>query len=151
MPEKIIKKSAKSKKIAPKKSTTKSKPANKKSIKKFATQPTTPKSTRPLPVPKELRVEPYWQELNKVIDPEINLGVVDLGLIYDIQLKNGKCTITMSLTTPACPYGPTLLKNIEDRMRLYKDVKSVKINIVWDPVWNQDFIDQDIRDLMLGF
>lgn len=151
MPKKIIKKPAKSKKIAQKKATkiqkksaTSIKPAQKKTITKSAT-------TRPLPVPKELRVEPYWQELNKVIDPEINLGVVDLGLIYDIQLKNGKCTITMSLTTPACPYGPTLLKNIEDRMRLYKDVKSVKINIVWDPVWNQDFIDQDIRDLMLGF
>lgn len=143
MPKKIIKKPANNKKIAQKKAT--------KIQKKSATKVTTPKSTRPLPVPKELRVEPYWQELNKVIDPEINLGVVDLGLIYDIQLKNGKCTITMSLTTPACPYGPTLLKNIEDRMRLYKDVESVKINIVWDPVWNQDFIDQDIRDLMLGF
>lgn len=109
------------------------------------------KSSRPFPVPHELRIEPYWQELNKVIDPEINLGVVDLGLIYDVQIKNGKATITMSLTTPACPYGPTLLKQIEDRMRLYHDVKSVKINIVWDPVWNQEFIDQDIRDLMLGF
>lgn len=121
-------------------------------IKKSSKLPT-PKSpkTRQFPVHRELRVEPYWQELNKVIDPEINLGVVDLGLIYDIEIKNGKCKITMSLTTPACPYAPTLLKQIEDRMRLYKDVKSVKINIVWDPVWSQDFIDQDIRDLMLGF
>lgn len=128
----------------------------KKIIKKKATK----KSTLILPVPKqqrvsvrarELRTEPYWQELNKVIDPEINLGVVDLGLIYDVKIKNGKATITMSLTTPACPYGPTLLKQIEDRMRLYHDVKSVKINIVWDPVWNQEFIDPDIRDLMLGF
>ena len=128
----------------------------KKIIKKKATK----KSTLILPVPeqqrvsvraRELRTEPYWQELNKVIDPEINLGVVDLGLIYDVKIKNGKATITMSLTTPACPYGPTLLKQIEDRMRLYHDVKSVKINIVWDPVWNQEFIDPDIRDLMLGF
>lgn len=137
MPKKIIKKSAKTNKPAQKKST--------------ATKATTPKFTRQLPVPRELRTEPYWQELNKVIDPEINLGVVDLGLIYDVKIKNGKATITMSLTTPACPYGPTLLKQIEDRMRLYHDVKSVKINIVWDPVWNQEFIDPDIRDLMLGF
>ena len=122
-----------------------------KKIIKKKTPATKKKSTRLLPVPRELRTEPYWQELNKVIDPEINLGVVDLGLIYDVQIKNGKATITMSLTTPACPYGPVLLKNIEDRMRLYHDVKSVKINIVWDPVWNQDFIDPDIRDLMLGF
>lgn len=122
----------------------------KKSAKKIKKSAAT-KSTRQFPVPRELRVEPYWQELNKVIDPEINLGVVDLGLIYDVEIKNGKCKITMSLTTPACPYAPTLLKQIEDRMRLYHDVKSVKINIVWDPVWSQDFIDQDIRDLMLGF
>lgn len=106
---------------------------------------------RPFPVPRELRLEPYWQELNKVIDPEINLGVVDLGLIYDIRIKAGKCTITMSLTTPACPYAPMLLKQIEDRMRLYRDIKSVKIKIVWEPVWNQEFIDPDIRDLMMGF
>lgn len=106
---------------------------------------------RRFPVPRELRTEPYWQELNKVIDPEINLGVVDLGLIYDVQIKNGKAVITMSLTTPSCPYGPTLIKQIEDRMRLYKDIKSVKIKIVWDPVWNQEFIDPDIRDLMFGF
>lgn len=139
MTKKIIKK---------KTSVTKNKPATKISAKNKST---IPKSTLILPVPRELRTEPYWQELNKVIDPEINLGVVDLGLIYDVKIKNGKATITMSLTTPACPYGPTLLKQIEDRMRLYHDVKFVKINIVWDPVWNQEFIDPDIRDLMLGF
>ncbi len=127
--------------------------------KKITKKPTSKKSgtthpapaKRKFPVPRELRVEPYWQELNKVIDPEINLGVVDLGLIYNVQIKAGKAKITMSLTTPACPYAPTLLKDIEARMLLYHDIKSVKINIVWDPVWNQDFIDQDIRDLMLGF
>lgn len=123
----------------------KTKSVKKKTLKK------TPKPTSQFPVPRELRTEPYWQELNKVIDPEINLGVVDLGLIYDVQIKAGKAKITMSLTTPACPYAPTLLKDIEARMLLYHDIKSVKINIVWEPVWNQDFIDQDIRDLMLGF
>ncbi|MBI5754266.1 metal-sulfur cluster assembly factor [Candidatus Peregrinibacteria bacterium] len=123
----------------------------KKKVLKSASHNIRPAPTKHLPVPRELRVEPYWQELNKVIDPEINLGVVDLGLIYDVQIKAGKCKITMSLTTPACPYAPALLKQIEDRMRLYKDIKSVELKIVWDPVWSQDFIDPDIRDLMLGF
>ena len=110
-----------------------------------------PKKSQPFPIPRKLRKEPYWQELNKVVDPEIDLGVVDLGLIYDIQIKNGQAKIIMTLTTPACPYGPTLLKQIEDRMRPYKGIKSVKLKIVWDPIWTQEFIDPDIRDLMLGF
>lgn len=113
--------------------------------------PKTTKASRSFPVPQHLRIEPYWKELNKVIDPEINIGVVDLGLIYDVKIKNGRAIITMSLTTPSCPYGPALIRQIEDRMRLYRDIKSVQIKIVWDPVWSQELIDQDIRDLLLGF
>lgn len=104
------------------------------------------------PVPREKRKEPYWRELNKVIDPELNLGVVDLGLIYKVKIdKKGNCTIMMSLTTPACPYGPVLIQQIEDRMRLYRDIKSVRTEMVWDPPWNQEMIDPELKDMMFGF
>lgn len=109
------------------------------------------KSSRPFPVPKELQAEPYWKELNKVIDPELNMGIIDLGLIYDVEIKKGNAHIKMTLTSPACPVGPFILQQVEDRMRLYKDIKNVEIEIVWDPVWTQERIDPDIRDLMFGF
>lgn len=97
------------------------------------------------------RKEPYWKELNKIIDPELNLGIVDLGLIYNVKIsKKGTMTITMTFTSPACPVGPIILQQIEDRMRLYKDIKDVYIDIVWDPPWSQELIDPDIRELMLG-
>lgn len=120
-------------------------------VKKLSKKPLTKSPARPFPLPKSLRLEPYWKELNKVIDPELNLGVVDIGLIYDVQIKNGNAKVFMTLTSPACPVGPMLIGQVEDRMRLFKDVKNVKVEIVWDPVWTQEYMDPDIRDLMFGF
>ena len=102
------------------------------------------------PVPKEKRTANYWKELNKVIDPELNLGVVDLGLIYDVQIEDGHAKIIMTLTSPACPVGPVLMQQVEDRLRLYNDIGSVETELVWDPAWTQDLIDPDIRELMFG-
>ncbi|MEK7673559.1 MAG: metal-sulfur cluster assembly factor [Patescibacteria group bacterium] len=103
-----------------------------------------------IPVPKEKRTQPYWAELNKVIDPELNLGIVDLGLIYDVQIKNKDATVYMTLTSPACPVGPTIIREVEDRMRLFRDLKNVYIEVVWDPFWTQERIDPEIRELMFG-
>ena len=79
------------------------------------------------------------------------MGIIDLGLIYAVEIKNNNAHIKMTLTSPACPVGPFILQQVEDRMRLYKEIKSVQIEIVWDPVWTQEMIDPDIRDLMFGF
>lgn len=129
----------------------KKKIASKKTVSKKNSKKSTNPPSRPFPLPKSLRIESYWKELNKVIDPELNLGVVDIGLIYDVQIKNGNAKVFMTLTSPACPVGPMLIGQVEDRMRLYKDIKNVKVEIVWDPVWTQEFMDPDIRDLMFGF
>lgn len=103
------------------------------------------------PVPKEKRTEPYWQSLNEVIDPELNIGVVDLGLIYRVDIKEDQtAVIYMSLTSPMCPYGPTIIMQIEDKMRLEPNVKQVYTEIVWDPPWSQEMIDEDIRLMYFG-
>lgn len=111
----------------------------------------TPKSKKITPTPKEKRLEPYWKELNKVIDPELNIGIIDLGLVYNIKIKTGHAHVIMTLTSPACPVGPLIIQQVEDRLHLYKDVKSVEVEIVWDPFWTQEMIDPDIRDLLFGF
>lgn len=103
------------------------------------------------PTPREKRTEQYWKELNKVIDPEMGLGLVDIGLIYNVDIdKDGLAQVHMTLTSPACPVGPQLIKQVEDRMRIYEGVKKVDIEVVWDPPWQQDMIDPDIRDLLFG-
>lgn len=102
------------------------------------------------PVPKEQRTEPYWQELNKVVDPEINIGIVDLGLVYKVDIdKKGHATVYMSLTSPTCPFAHIILQQTEDQMNLQKNIKSTEIVIVWNPPWSQEMIDPDIRELLL--
>lgn len=101
--------------------------------------------------PKEKRTESYWKELNKIIDPELNLGIVDLGLIYKVKIdKKGNTTVFMTLTSPACPVGPAIMNQVQDRMHLFKDIKDVNIELIWDPPWNQEMIDPDIRELLFG-
>lgn len=101
------------------------------------------------PVPKAKRTESYWQALNEIPDPELEIGIVDLGLIYKVEIdKKGLANIYMSLTSPACPVGPQIVMQVEDMMMQQKGVKNVKTHIVWDPPWNQSMIDEDIRAMM---
>lgn len=103
------------------------------------------------PTPKEKQTEAYWKELNKVIDPELGFGVVDLGLIYAVEIdKDKKAKVTMTLTTPTCPVGPYLIKQVENTMRRIKNIKDVNIIIVWDPMWTEDRIDEEIREMIIG-
>lgn len=96
--------------------------------------------------------EGVLEELKKVIDPELNINIVDLGLIYDVAIdpKEGKVVITMTLTTPGCPLSmvfeewvPAAVKNIEE-------VKDVKINLVWEPPWDPDKMTDEAKEQM-GF
>jgi metal-sulfur cluster biosynthetic enzyme len=78
-----------------------------------------------------------WKTLETVMDPEIDLNVVDLGLIYDVSVtEGGKVHITMTLTTKGCPLSQTLTTDIEKAVSRLPGVTSVKVDIVWDPPWN---------------
>jgi metal-sulfur cluster biosynthetic enzyme len=104
------------------------------------------------PVPKENRKGPYWKKINEIIDPELNIGLVDLGLIYDIQIdKEGNAVVLMTLTSPSCPVGPMLIQQVQDTLRLFPEIDEIEIKVVWDPIWNQEMIDPDIKELMFGF
>lgn len=103
------------------------------------------------PTPINERTEKYWTELNKVIDPEMDIGLVDLGLIYNVNIsKDGLAHVRMTLTSPACPVGPVLVQQVQDKMTMYPGVKDVDVEVVWEPFWNHDMIDPEIRDMMMG-
>ncbi len=77
------------------------------------------------------------EKLKPIEDPEINISVVDLGLIYDVAIFEGEnVEITMTLTTPACPYGPILVSQVEEAIKNIEGVKKVTVYTVWDPPWN---------------
>ncbi len=104
------------------------------------------------PVPREEQTEHYWKVLNEVIDPEVGIGLVDLGLIYDVEIdKKGLATIKMTLTSPSCPVGPVLVQQVEDIMVVeIEEVKRAQVEIVWEPMWTSEKIDPDLKELMFG-
>jgi metal-sulfur cluster biosynthetic enzyme len=79
--------------------------------------------------------------LKEVIDPEININIVDLGLVYGIEYKKGESiSVDMTLSTPACPLGDVIISNAKQTIeRFYTDEK-VSIQLVWEPTWSPEMV-----------
>lgn len=90
------------------------------------------------------------QALRKVKDPEAGLNIVDLGLVYDIEIADGKVTVKMTLTSPACPAGPQIMGDVDGAVRALAGVKDVRVELVWEPYWTPERIDPKVR-AYLGF
>jgi metal-sulfur cluster biosynthetic enzyme len=94
--------------------------------------------------------------LKNVVDPEIGLDVINLGLVYnvDIQDQGKKVQVDMTLTTPACPAGPQILEQARREIialqDVFKDLEDVSINLVWTPFWNPSMMTEEARE-ELGF
>ena len=73
--------------------------------------------------------------LKKVNDPEIQMDVWSLELIYNVSVENDKVKIRMTFTTPMCPYGPMLVEEIKAKVRELQDVKEVDVEVTFDPPW----------------
>ncbi|OHA61857.1 MAG: FeS assembly SUF system protein [Candidatus Wildermuthbacteria bacterium GWA2_46_15] len=77
-----------------------------------------------------------WRKLGEVMDPELNIPITDLGLIYDVKEKNGLVNIKMTLTSLGCPLFGLIEKEIKEKLLKTKEVKEVNIELVFDPAWN---------------
>jgi len=88
--------------------------------------------------------------LRGVKDPELDLNIVDLGLVYGIEVADGEVRIEMTLTSPGCPAGPMITNDAYRVVRGLEGVKDVNIDIVWEPYWTPERIDPKVRALM-GF
>ena len=91
------------------------------------------------------------EELKKVVDPELFINIVDLGLIYNVDLipaEEGKttCKIDMTMTSPMCPAGPQLIANSKQVLGALTGMGNVEIKIVLDPPWTPDKMTQEARD-----
>ena len=86
--------------------------------------------------------------LRKVKDPELNLNIIDLGLVYEIAVDNGDVQIDMTLTSPGCPAGPQIMGDVERVVKAMAGVAAVNINLVWDPFWSPDKIEPRVRAYM---
>ena len=88
--------------------------------------------------------------LRKVKDPELNLNILDLGLIYEIRLDGKDVTVDMSLTSPGCPSGPEIMTDAEAKLKDVPGIGTVTMNLVWSPMWTPDRIEPRVR-AYLGF
>ncbi len=101
-----------------------------------------------MPTPEEIR-----SALVDVKDPELDLGILDLGLVYDVVVEgeNGEnVTVIMTLTSPMCPVGPLFKKSVEDRVLSVAGVKSAKAEITFTPPWDPATMASDDVKAMLG-
>ena len=91
------------------------------------------------------------EELKKVIDPELFVNIVDLGLIYNVNLvpveeNKTDIKIDMTMTSPMCPAGPQLVANSRQVIEAMEGIGAVDIKVVMDPPWTQDRMTDDARD-----
>jgi len=100
---------------------------------------------------KKLSKEDLLEVIGHVVDPELQIGLVALGLIYDARhLDDGRVHVTMTLTTPHCPYGPALVSEVKASLMMLPGVEGVHVSLVWDPPWRAEMISEEAR-LELGF
>lgn len=92
--------------------------------------------------------EQVFAELKKVVDPELNVNIVDLGLVYDVFIdqKLGKVNIKMTLTTPGCPLSMFFEEWVIEAVKKIKGVKNVKIDLVWEPPWNPNKMSKKAKE-----
>jgi metal-sulfur cluster biosynthetic enzyme len=96
------------------------------------------------PTPDEIRDVIRTQ----VKDPELMMNIVDLGLIYNIEVsENNTAEITMTLTSPGCPAGPQIIMDTQRAVHnAFPDLEEVNIHLVWTPFWNPDMMSQEAKD-----
>ena len=95
---------------------------------------------------KELVIE----EIRKIYDPELPVNIYELGLIYDIKVKDEKfAIIKMTLTTPNCPVAESLPVDIEEKIKAIEEINSCEVEITFDPPWTKDMMSESAR-LELG-
>ena len=88
-----------------------------------------------------------WDQLKLVFDPEIPVNIVDLGLVYDCSIKEEEgqqnVEIKMTLTAPGCGMGPTIAADAQSKILMLEGIDNAQVDLVWDPVWNQDMISEE--------
>ena len=90
------------------------------------------------------------QALRKVKDPELDMNIMDLGLVYDVEIDDGHVQVNMTLTSPGCPAGPMITNDVYKEVRALPGVTDVDVEIVWEPYWTPERIEPKIR-AMMGF
>ena len=94
--------------------------------------------------------EQVYEALEEVIDPELGLDFVSLGLVYDVEIESGEAFITFTLTTPACPIGPQVSEQMREFVGELDGVDNVDARMVFTPPWTPELMSEEAK-FALGF
>jgi|TARA_B100001105_G_C22052247_1_gene298725 metal-sulfur cluster biosynthetic enzyme len=86
------------------------------------------------------------EQIKQVIDPDVGLNIVDMGLIYGVDINDDVVDITMTLTSPGCPAAPQLLNGSQTVVQQLDGVEEVNINVVWTPPWDPEMMSEEAKD-----
>ena len=100
------------------------------------------------PVPAEERTGALWDALREVMDPEIPISLVDLGLIYDVRREGMAVEVDLTFTATACPCMAFIHFDIQDRLQREPGVDEVRVNEVWTPAWTKARISPEGREML---
>lgn len=89
--------------------------------------------------------EVVTEALKEVYDPELHYNIVDLGLVYEVDIKDGDVHVLMTLTTPACPVGPMIMEQVREMVGIMPGVKDVDVEITFDPMWSPDLMSDEAK------
>jgi len=88
--------------------------------------------------------------LRAVEDPELGMDIVELGLLYDVEVEGPKVKVIHTLTSMGCPVGPMIQENIDQIARAMPEVEDVEVELTWDPPWSPEKMSEDAK-FILGF
>lgn len=90
------------------------------------------------------------ESLRLVIDPELEINIIDLGLVYSVDVNEASkiITVSMTLSSPACPMGGTIVGSVENCLNHYYPEYITSVNLVWEPVWSFDRISEEGKRLL---
>ena len=94
--------------------------------------------------------EEVVEALRQVEDPELGMDIVELGLLYDVEVEGPKVKVIHTLTSMGCPVGPMIQENIDQIARAIPDVEDVEVELTWDPPWSPEKMSDDAK-FILGF
>ncbi len=95
---------------------------------------------------KLVRGEDVFLALRRVTDPELGVNVVDLGLVYEVEVKDGTVEVAMTVTTPGCPLQDVLPRWVEEAVRALPGVREARVRLVFDPPWTPDRMTERARE-----
>jgi metal-sulfur cluster biosynthetic enzyme len=87
-----------------------------------------------------------FEAVKEIIDPEVGINIVDMGLIYGVDIETDTVNITMTLTSPGCPAGGQLINGTQHVTQQLDGVEEVNVNVVWTPRWTPEMMTEEAKD-----